>query len=124
MSRKTVPFKMPTKAAPRPDQPDLAPVGEVSAPIPLRARRDGTPASASASDLWVQRRDEVEPVETAAPLRLSTLPYERLATASFTIDLAAERSLQEVITLSFLVPPMLGWCWLFYAMNRYLPRFA
>jgi hypothetical protein len=124
MSRKTVPFKMPAKAAPRPDQPGVAPVGEVSAPIPLRARRDATPALAAATDLWVQRCDEVEPVETASPLRLATPPYEPFAAAGFTIDLAAERSLQEVITLSFLVPPMLGWCWLFYAMNRYLPRFA
>jgi hypothetical protein len=124
MSRKTVLFKMPAKAARRPDQPDLPPVGEVSAPIPLRARRDATPALASASDLWVQRRDEVEPMETASPLRLATTPYEPVAAVSFTIDLAAERSLEEVITLSFLVPPMLGWCWLFYAMNKYLPRFA
>jgi len=38
--------------------------------------------------------------------------------ASATIDLAAERNLMEVVSLSFLVPFALGWFWFVNAMNR------
>ena len=38
--------------------------------------------------------------------------------SSATIDLAAERSLIEVVSLSFLVPFALGWFWFVNAMNR------
>ena len=46
------------------------------------------------------------------------------AKTGFAIDLAAERDLGEVVALSLIVPPMLGWFWFANAMDRYRRIFA
>ncbi len=114
MSKKTIAFTMPT-AGPRPRE---------RAPVVLDAlARETAPFAASdvpgvgdagidkESDKWVRDRDvrlEVDPA--TAP------PFAR--EAGVTIDLAAERSLTQVVSLSFLVPFALGWFWFVKAVNR------
>ncbi len=114
MSKKTIAFTMPT-AGPRPRE---------RAPVVLDAlARETAPFAASdvpgigdagidkESDKWVRDRDvrlKVDPAPAPPSAR------ESLAT----IDLAAERSLMEVVSLSFLLPIALGWFWLVNAMNR------
>ena len=43
---------------------------------------------------------------------------------SWIVDLAAERDLQEVMTMAFLIAPMLGWFWLFNTTSKYLSSAA
>jgi len=38
------------------------------------------------------------------------------------LDVAAERSFHEVIALTIVVPPMLGWFWFVNTMNRFALR--
>jgi len=72
---------------------------------------------ASEPDRWVQHR-EVGDTAESAPIKLATQPYAPVTAKSLTIDVAAERDFQEVVALAFLVPPMLGWFWLFNFMKR------
>ena len=122
MSKKVVPFRMPARAIPRPDEAQARPLETAKpeagpAPSP-RARPKAKPASASKADEWVQHREAG--ATGAATLGLGTPPDARLAVRGWTIDLAAERDLHEVMTMAFLIPPMLGWFWLFNIASRYL----
>jgi hypothetical protein len=114
VSKKTIAFTMPT-AGPRPRE---------RAPVVLDAlARETAPFAASdvpgvgdagidkESDKWVRDRDVRLKVDPApAP------PSAR--EAGVTIDLAAERSLTEVVSLSLIVPFALGLFWFVNAMSR------
>jgi hypothetical protein len=114
VTKKTIAFTMPA-AGPRPRE--RAPVvletlaGE-SAPFAASDEPSAGDAGIDKeSDKWVRDRDvrlEVDPAPAPPSAR----------EASATIDLAAERSLTEVVSLSFLLPFALGWFWFVNAMNR------
>ena len=90
MNKKSVPFSMPDGAA---------------RPAPAAAaRRRGPEMIEARSDEWVSDRNEAA-ARTARQR------------ADLVIDLAAERSLTEVVALSMLAPLALGWFWLMNAMS-------
>ena len=96
MSKKTVSFSMPTSAT-RSRKPE---------PLALDAP-SASPATASVfagarPDDWVRDRDLA-----AGPSQ----PDDALAPPRVLLDVAAGRSLMEVLSLSFLVPFALGWFW-------------
>ena len=107
MSKKTVSFALPVKA----QQP-----GE--------GAKTGQPGGSEASvneagsDAWVSAQDDL----TADPFRLSPAFKGGFDSPTFVVDLAAERSLTEVIGLSFFAPFALGWFWLMNAIAG-RPRF-
>jgi hypothetical protein len=115
-----VPFRMPTKVAPVPED---APPGDrgsaraARAALPPRAKPKGGRAAAAQADQWVQDR------ATGSGARASVEPGAAadspVAVRGWTIDLSAERDATEVAALAFLVPPMLGWFWLFNIASRY-----
>ena len=114
MSKKTIAFTMPATGRRLRDRAPVdldAPAGE-SAPIFTSDEPSVRDAgSDSESDEWVRDRD----------LRLTADPPPAPPSAResrATIDLAAERNLVEVLSLSFLVPFALGWFWFANAMNR------
>ncbi len=113
MSRKTIAFSMPA-AGPRRERAPVDPdaLGGESAPFAAPdAPRVGDARIDKESDKWVRDRD----------VRLSADRAPEPPSAhelSATIDLAAERSLVEVVSLSFLLPLALGWFWFVNAMNR------
>jgi hypothetical protein len=89
MSKKTVTFKMPTLEAP-----------------PLEDRRG--------PDEWVRRGETDAAALTLSPPLPAPAPTRRVM-----LDLAAERDFGQVMALSVIAPPMLGWFWWLHAMNRY-----
>ena len=96
MSKKTVPFTMPASAPRSRKQEPVA----LEAPSPPRAAA-GDFAGARPDD-WVRDRD----------LAAGPSPADdALAPPRVFLDVAAERSLMEVFSLSFLVPFALGWFW-------------
>jgi hypothetical protein len=114
VSKKTIAFAMPA-TGPRP--PERAPVvldahgGERARVSASDEPGDDDAGINGASDKWVRDRDVRLTVDPAP-----ALPSARAPRA--TIDLAAERSLIEVVSLSFLVPFALGWFWFVNAMTR------
>lgn len=123
MSKKTVVFKMPAKDAPRPEDErgrNLSAGQEQTSPISQFAEPETEYESASEPDQWVQRRDARAVAQ--APALVAAPSFAPAALGSVTIDLAAERDLREVAALMLLVPPMLGWFWLFNVMNRVWSR--
>jgi hypothetical protein len=97
MSKKTVVFNTPAKDGRRADAPRTSPKSEESA---LPVAWIPTPEAVDASpDQWVRERYAPAP--------------RSIATGGVVIDLAAKRDLVEVAALMLLVPPMLGWFWLF-----------
>ena len=113
MSKKTIAFTMPA-AGPRRERAPVDPdaLGGENPPLsPSDEPGVGDAGIHKESDKWVRDRDVRLKVDPApAP------PSARESRA--TIDLAAERSLMEVVSLSFLVPFALGWFWFVNAMNR------
>ena len=113
MSKKTIAFTMPA-AGPRRERAPVDPdaLGGESAPFSASDEPGvGDAGIDKESDNWVRDRDvrlKVDPAPAA--------PSAREARA--TIDLAAERSLMEVVSLSFLVPFALGLFWFVNAINR------
>jgi hypothetical protein len=114
VSKKTIAFTMPATGRRLRDRAPVdldAPAGE-SAPIFTSDEPSVRDAgSDSESDEWVRDRD----------LRLAADPSpapSSVRESRTTIDLAAERNLAEVLSLSFLVPFALGWFWFANAMNR------
>ena len=107
MSKKTVSFAVPATAARRRASagPETSGLIRASEPRPV------------GSDAWVKEEDD----PAAEPFRLSR-GFGHSGEATFVVDLAAERSLTEVIGLSALAPFMLGWFWLVNAMTG-RPRF-
>jgi len=90
MSKKSVPF--------------FAPEGAARPASAAAARRRGHDEIEARSDEWVSDRNDAAN-RTARPW------------ADLVIDLAAERSLTEVVALSMLAPLALGWFWLMNAMS-------
>jgi len=116
MSRKTVTFKMPVRDAAPPDEAQAgsaASGAEETAPASALAIATGGDEGASPSDQWVLHSD-AHAEETAAPA----------AAAAPAIDLAAQRELPQAAALMFLIPPMVGWFWLFDATTKYWSAFA
>jgi len=111
VSKKTVSFAAPAKSA----RPREAGGTERS---PERARSTSPNAAAdTGSDAWVREQDDL----AVEPFRLS-YAFGEFGAPKFVIDLAAERSLTEVIGLSILAPLALSWFWLMNAMAG-RPRF-
>ncbi len=105
MSKKTVVFNMPAKDGRRADAPRTPARGEESAlPVPWSAA-PAPEAVGSSPDHWVRDRHARAVVERP------------IATGGVVIDLAARRDLIQVAALMLLVPPMLGWFWLFNFVN-------
>ncbi len=119
MSKKTIVFKMPTTDSPRrDDEPSdsAASIDESSRAVAAAESGAANIADAAEPDQWVRRRDlnfaGVAPSSASA------------AKTSLAIDLAAERDLGQVVALSLIVPPMLGWFWFANAIDRYRRMFA
>jgi hypothetical protein len=116
VSRKTIAFTMPA-AGPRSRErapADLDALAHESAPDDPRGE---DAVIAAESDQWVQDRDLRRAVDL--PAVVAPQPSrEAAAGARATIDLAAERNLIEVVSLSLLVPFALGWFWFANAMAR------
>ena len=91
MSRKSVPFSAPARPA------------EPAAGRPVAAR-----VFDAHSDQWVSDRNSG--AQGADDTQAEARP-------GFVIDLAAERSLAETLTLCALAPFALTWFWLVHAMN-------
>jgi hypothetical protein len=106
VSRKTIAFTMPARE-PRAGEQGL---DEVDRPSGRRAPL-GADGPGAESDDWVRDRDFGRASEPASPALAA-------ARASLVIDLAAERSLVEVMALSVLAPFALGWFWLMNAVSR------
>ena len=108
MSKKTVPFTMPPGR--RQERAPLVLDGQTGESVPFAPdERDLRHAESDPkSDEWV--RDSRSGAE--APLRVLAFG------ASMTIDLSAERSLMEAMTLSFALPFALGWFWWANAIAR------
>ena len=100
MSKKTIAFTMPA-AAPRAREGESVGTGPASAWPP----RSSVPAR---SDDWVRDRE--------SGLEAPAHPDFAAAPARVVLDLSAERTLIEVLSLSFLVPFALGWFWVVNAL--------
>jgi hypothetical protein len=96
VSKKTVSFSMPTSAARSRKPEPLALEGPSASPATA-----GFFAGARPDD-WVRDRDLA-----AGPSPMD----DALAPPCVLLDVAAERSLMEVFSLSFLMPFALGWFW-------------
>jgi len=121
VSRKTIAFTMPA-TGPRPRQrAPVDPDALAHESPPFAASDDPTAEDAVSgveSDEWVQDRDlrrAADPAAVVGPQR----SRRAAAGASAAIDLAAERNLIEVVSLSLLVPFALGWFWFVNAMARH-----
>jgi len=111
VSKKTVSFAVPAKGV-RPREAG----GTEGSPEGARSPSPNAAADAG-SDAWVREQDDL----AAEPFRM-TSAFGEVGAATFVIDLAAERSLTEVIGLSILAPFALGWFWLLNAIAG-RPRF-
>ncbi len=117
MSKKTIAFTMPaTGRRPRERTPVVLD-GLTGESVPFAADEQGLRDAGSdrRSDEWVRdsaRAAEPSPIPAAPPFRALALG------ASVTIDLSAERSLVEAMTLSFTLPFALGWFWWANAIAR------
>jgi hypothetical protein len=102
--------------APRADR-DAAPLGERSGVLSGEILERGeTPAGEP--ERWVRRQDAgfaTDPALAASGVA---------AHWSLHVDLAAERSLSQIVALSVALPPILGWCWAANAFDRYRRLFA
>lgn len=115
MSKKTIAFTMPAARRPRERSPVVLD-GLTGEKVPFAADEQNLRdlGRESRSDEWV--RDSARDAE---PSRVPDPPLRALAIgASMTIDLAAERSLAEAMTLSFTLPFALGWFWFAHALAR------
>lgn len=126
MSKKTITFTMPGQDAhgskDRPSRDMVSRDGR-AAPISPPVEHDASAANSDRSDLWVEHRDADRAVDQAPGAIATSLPAP-VAMARATLDVTAERSLHEVAALAFIVPPMLGWFWLYNALNRIASRWA
>ncbi len=91
MSRKSVPFTVPG--------------GSTRGPGSAGGARRGPEVIDAHSDEWVSDRNKGANNSAARP------------DPALVLDLAAERSLAEVMALCMLTPIALGWFWLTHAMN-------
>jgi hypothetical protein len=116
LSKKTIAFTMPATGR---RQRKSAPVvldGVTGESVPFAAEEQNLREAESdlRSDEWV-RDNALNPEPSPIP----DPPFRALAVgASMTIDLSAERSLMEAMTLSFTLPFALGWFWWANAIAR------
>lgn len=109
MSKKSIMFRMPAREAAPSEHQDIPAVRpEVS---------EDAPASDSQPDQWVEHRNS-GPFAAPAPIPSTTFRPRLAPTLTASFDVTAERSLEEVMFLGMFVPPLLGWFWLYHAMNR------
>jgi hypothetical protein len=116
VSKKTIAFTMPAGGRrPRQRKPVVLDgvTGEnVSFAADEQTLRDA--GGESRSDAWVgESASNAEP----SPIPDPALPALAVG-ASMTIDLSAERSLMEAMTLSYALPFALGWFWFARALAR------
>jgi hypothetical protein len=116
LSKKTIAFTMPaTRRRPRERKPVVLDglTGE-SVPFAAEEQRLRDAESDLRSDEWVRDSERY-----AEPSPIPDPPSRALAIgASVTIDLSAERSFMEAMTLSFTLPFALGWFWWTNAIAR------
>jgi len=121
MSRKTVVFKMPGADPKRRDEAH----GDEALPPNASSKEaaSGQIILATEPDRWVQAHEMPLVPERAAqaPAPVTFASQPRI---SLSFDLAAERSLPQMVALSMSLPPMLGWFWVTNAMNRYQRMFG
>ena len=126
MSRKEVKITMPVKAREGEDELSHPFIQGLSSPAKAVAVRQEADPEAGAStisvpDEWVQGATAAAPAieshQMAMPIR-----YTRLI-GDMSIDLTAERELWQVSALILIVPPLLGWFWLWHSTNRILNAF-
>jgi hypothetical protein len=116
LSKKTIAFTMPAKERrPRKSPPlILDAVSGESVPFAPNEQNLRDAESDLRSEQWVR-----DSALNAEPSRTIDPPSRALAVgASMTIDLSAERSLVEAMTLSFTLPFALGWFWWANAVAR------
>jgi hypothetical protein len=116
VSKKTIAFAMPaTRRRPGESAPAvLDGVTGESVPFSADERSLRDLGSDRRSDEWVR-----DSALNAEPSRMPDPPSRVLAVgASMTIDLSAERSLIEAMTLSVTLPFALGWFWWANAVAR------
>jgi hypothetical protein len=107
VSKKTIAFTMPASALRNRERPPIV-IDAVAEPAP--------PGAESETDEWVRDPDTHAADE---PLRMEArTPRLSGSELSVTIDLAAERSLMDAVSLSFILPYALGWFWLANLMAR------
>jgi hypothetical protein len=120
VSRKTIAFTMLATGPRSRDRAPVDPDARAHESAPFAASDDpsaGDSVIGAESDEWVQDRDlrrAVDPPAVVGPRP----PRQAADGASATIDLAAERNLIEVVSLSLLVPFALGWFWFVNAMAQ------
>jgi hypothetical protein len=96
VSKKTIAFTMPA-SAPRSRKQEPVALDE-----PSRPRAEPSDFAGARPDDWVRNRDLAADPSPVA---------DALAPPRVLLEVAAERSLMEVFSLSFLVPFALGWFW-------------
>jgi hypothetical protein len=125
MSRKVVKIRMPVKAREGENEQSHPFTEGLSSPAKVVVVRQEADPQAGAPtigvpDEWVQgataAAPPIESHEMAMPIR-----YSRLG--DMTIDLTAEREFWQVSALILIVPPLLGWFWLWHSTNRTLNAF-
>jgi hypothetical protein len=116
VSKKTIAFTMPAAAA-RPRERTLVDPDALAGESTPFIAPEGQDAG---SDDWVRDRSVRIAGDHARALHfLPALPAA--AGTSVMIDLASERNLVEVMSLSFFLPFALGWFWFANAMRRRHP---
>ena len=114
MSKKTIPFTMPATGRRPRERAPMVLDGLTGESVPFAAADEqdlGGAGRELRSDEWV-RDAEPSPIPDPSPLPALAVG------ASMTIDLSAERSLMEAMTLSFMLPFALGWFWFAHAIAR------
>jgi hypothetical protein len=116
LSKKTIAFTMPATGRGLRKSAPVVLDGVTAESVPFAAEEQNLREAESdlRSDEWVRDNAlDAEPSPIAAP------PSRALAVgASMTIDLSAERSLMEAMTLSVTMPFALGWFWWANAIAR------
>ena len=116
MSKKTIAFTMPATGRPPRKSAPVILDGVTGESVPFAAEEQNLREAESdlRSDEWVR-----DTALDAEPSPIQARPSRALAVgASMTIDLSAERSLMEAMTLSFTLPLALGWFWWANAIAR------
>jgi hypothetical protein len=116
VSKKTIAFTMPAAGRRARESAPVVLDGLTGESVPFAANEQNLrdAGSDSRSDEWVR-----DSGRAAEPSGTPDAPLRALAfSASMTIDLSAERSLMEAMTLSFMLPFALGWFWFAHAVAR------
>ena len=122
MSRKKIVIKMPSADQEGAGGPSPAAMAGSHAEAPAGAF--GLSADAE-TDRWIRAEDVVPlPDNSSSWSAPPTLGLYAALPRDSTIDLAAERTFMQVLTLSLFLPSALGWFWVANAVKRYRQLFA